>query len=317
MDNNRTNQALPVSQAIDSANLMPEESKRPRRPSSYEQLLLIEPDHHLVKEYHDKVKAYDAYWAKVKIPPKATDKPQLKKLVDIDFKSLYGVFRKKYFDVTGYVFDNDANGGETRLLVYTLLYYFFNNENLLKSPLLNKTINEPRLSKGILVFGGFGCGKTSVFKTIKQLFFDADRNQDVVIKDVDGDDVHLHRYRRSFGYFAANDVVRMYEACQLQEQKDRFWKTMSSGHLYFDDLMTERPASNYGKVELFKDILEIRYDADKKTVATLNYFIDSDGITYDTEDTLKTIVTKYGNRVYDRAFEMFNIIELHGKSLRK
>jgi len=316
MESHRTNQALPVSQAIDKSNLMPEESKRPRRPSSYEMLLKTEPEHHLIKEYQQKVKAYDAYWSSVKLPPKEIVKPTIKKLVDVDFLSLYTVFKKKYLEVTGYYFDGEANNGETKLLAYTLLYYFFNNEKLLKSPLINKTINEPRLSKGLLVFGGFGCGKTSVFKTIKRLFFDAEKNQDVVVKDVDGDDVHLHRYRRSFGYFAANDVVRMYEACQLQEQKDRFWRTMSNGHLYFDDLMTERPASNYGKVELFKDILEIRYDSDRKTIATLNYYVDDNGLTYDTEATLKTLVTKYGNRVYDRAFQMFNIIELNGKSLR-
>ena len=64
-------------------------------------------------------------------------------------------------------------------------------------------------------------------------------------------------------------------------------------------------------VEIFKDILEKRYSNNAKTMVSMNYSGNS------VEDTLDAISIKYGERVYDRIFEMFNIIDLHGKSLRK
>ena len=43
--------------------------------------------------------------------------------------------------------------------------YLGKNERFLNSTILNKKINEPHLFKGLLVIGGYGCGKTSIFKT--------------------------------------------------------------------------------------------------------------------------------------------------------
>ena len=74
--------------------------------------------------------------------------------------------------------------------------------------------------------------------------------------------------------------------------------------------MTESTASNYGKLEIFKDLFEMRYTNRAKTLISLNYAGTLD-------ETLDEISKKYGERVYDRLFEMFNIIELHGESLRK
>jgi len=99
---------------------------------------------------------------------------------------------------------------------------------------------------------------------------------------------------------------------------------MNLGDRYFDDIKTERHASNYGKVNLFKDILENRYNNRvqivkgvtkiNKTFGTCNY---KEGYEGNTEVALEEFGEMYGGRIYDRLFEMFNIIEFKGKSFRK
>ena len=58
--------------------------------------------------------------------------------------------------------------------------------------------------------------------------------------------------------------------------------------------------SRIKKVEIFKDILEKRYSNNAKTMVSMNYSGNS------VEETLDAISDKYGERVYDRIFEMFN-----------
>lgn len=305
----RKNKTQQASSLIDDLNI-PGRPERPRKPSTYDYLKQTNPEHRLVVEYEAALKVFNDYWDSIPSPEPKTKPEPLKKLVDVDIKSCYELFKKMFLEVTAVPFDHEENNGESKILVYTLLYYFFRDKRFLDSPLINKEINQTDLQKGILVIGGYGCGKTSVFKTIRQMFFDAQRNRDVKVLDVDGDEVSLCRYRRSFGYYTANEVVRIYEEAVNPEMKDRFWKIMTKGLVYYDDLMTEREASNYGKVEIFKDILEERYDKKSLTLASCNYVEN-------TQKTMEALGQKYGSRVYDRLFEMFNIIELKGKSLRK
>jgi DNA replication protein DnaC len=304
----RNNKATKASKLIDK--VIPQ---RPRKPSTYDMLKQSNPEHRLVTEYDAAMKIFDEYWESVRLENLSaikTEPVEVKKLVEVDIKSAYSLFKIKYFEVTGREFDFDANEGESKMLAYTLLYYFFRDERFLKSPLINTEINDPGMMKGVLVIGDYGCGKTSIFKAIRKMFFDAERDDTVMIGDVDGDDVSLKRYRRLFGYYTANEVVQMFEACTCNEEKERFWQIFNKGEIYFDDLMTERQASNYGKVELFKDILEIRDDKSLRTLGSTNY----EG---NTNETLMALGKKYGPRVYDRLFKMFNIIELKGGSLRK
>jgi DNA replication protein DnaC len=53
--------------------------------------------------------------------------------------------------------------------------------------------------------------------------------------------------------------------------RKEFESIMFNGVRYFDDLKTERIASNYGKVNIFKDILEERYNRNAKTHITCNF----------------------------------------------
>jgi len=310
------NKIQTVSQIIDKIEL-PNPPPRPHKPVTYEMRKLSNPNDPVVIQHDADMKLFNDYWESIKPVIELIKKEPLKKLVEVDVLSVYDLFKKKYFEINKKHFDKDVNGGESKILVFTLIYFFFRDEKFLKSPIVNKEITEPSLSKGILVLGGFGCGKTSIFKTFRQMFFDAEKEKDITIKDIDGDEVHLHRYRRGYGYFSTNEAVQKYESCSNEEMKDRFWNVMKKGMIYFDDFMTERQASNYGKVELFKDILELRYDNKAVTMGSMNYFIDEFGNKLDTKGTMLAMAKKYGNRVYDRMFEMFNVIELNGKSVRK
>lgn len=310
--NKRTRTTVQASIVIDENFQDPNKPEHPRRPPQYELLKATDPNHRLIVQYHEAQKKYNEYWIKARPPKEQEPKQELKKLVEIDFVYLYGMFRTAYKLANGIYFDPEYNDGEPKIFVFTLMYFIFKSEKFYDSPLLNKEINTASLKKGLMVIGGYGCGKTSIFKAFRYLFFESERNEEILIKDVDGDKVPLKRYRKLFfAFFPVNDVVKDYEACSTAEEKSRFWQVMEKGNHYYDDLMKERQASNYGKIELFQDILETRYEKRCMTMASLNY------VGKTVKNTLDEIEKKYGPRVYDRVFEQFNIVELKGKSLRK
>ena len=123
-----------------------------------------------------------------------------------------------------------------------------------------------------------------------------------------------HIISNRFKVYSANEIVNLFEGCQSQNDKKYFFERMKSGVILIDDLFTERVASNFGKVDILKEIIEERYSRGSKTYVTCNY---ADGCEGDVEGTLKVFAERYGNRVYDRFFEMFNIIEFKGESLRR
>ena len=173
-----------------------------------------------------------------------------------------------------------------------LMYYFTGDiENFKNSDNVSDR-SKIDLKKGLLIVGNYGNGKTVTMEVLQKLL--------------------LHS-ALSFRTFNANDVVAMYDACVGGSEKGHFFNRMNSGTVHFDDVKTERTASNYGKVELFKDIIETRYAKKKKTFITCNYPENAPG---DLEAALNEFGERYGSRVYDRLFEMFNILEFKGKSFR-
>lgn len=324
MENKRTREANQISSIIDKVDIpIPE---RPRKPSSYDKLKQIEPEHRLVVEYDAKWKLYEEYQESLMKSRAKTkeEKPPLKKLTEVDINDVYLLFQKKYLEVNNEYFDPKVNGGESKKLVFTLLYYFFYKDNFFKSPLLNTFFNKPSFKKGLMIFGGYGCGKTSVFKAFHKLFFDARNEPYIMVKDIDGDEVHLKRYKVYFIYHTANDVVEEYELIDSRKKEHQlahFWQNLKAPDIYFDDVMTERQASNFGKVEIFKDVFEKRDSNKLRTFCSLNYaeIVDATGSKkFGTiKETLYEFRKKYGPRNYDRVFSNYNIIELTGKSLRK
>lgn len=224
-----------------------------------------------------------------------------KSTLKVNAVTLWKAFKRNYFEVTGKEWIiNDI----TSKNLETLVYYFSQDEKFFKCENLSN-LSEPSFEKGLLIVGHFGNGKTSVMKTFEKTF-----------SSTTG---------LAFKGFTANDVVNMFENCNDGSSKSDFKRKVNAGSRYFDDLKTERHASNFGKVNLFKDILETRYNNRivrnfkgghqvNRTYITMNYKEDFEG---DVKAAVDEIGDLYGARVYDRLFEMFNIIEFKGTSFRK
>ncbi len=114
--------------------------------------------------------------------------------------------------------------------------------------------------------------------------------------------------------YDANDTVLDYEQTDSPEDRRTLLQPLLNGRAHFDDLKTESIASNYGKKNIFKDVLEIRYKNKLLTHVTCNYM---QGYSGDVQMGLEEFGAKYGGRVYDRIKEMFNVVEFKGKSFRE
>jgi DNA replication protein DnaC len=176
--------------------------------------------------------------------------------------------------------------------INTILYYFAKDERFYECESLYKK-GKPSFEKGLLIIGDYGTGKSSTMDCLHKLFSSTDY---------------------TFASTSALDVVNQYEIIEKESDKALFFKSNDFGTRYFDDVKTEREANNYGKVNLFKEILEKRYRNQALTYLTCNY-VENDA-TKNLDKALLEFHTKYGGRVHDRLFQMFNIIEFKGLTYR-
>lgn len=293
----------------------------PRKSAAIDAMLKINPDHPIAQKYLEEFKEYGRIFTEFvnESRPKTNFvKPELK---PIDPKHMYEVFQDNYKFIAVKEFDETANDFEAQKLAGTLALYFIENRSFYKSPLLCKNNDGtfksvPELNKGIMIIGSYGTGKTSIIETFHHIFKYA-RNNSFHVKNKAGEFELLKWYEIYFAFSTANDVVREFEGIKRSDNPDedfgwdQFWKKHSKGLRYYDDVMAEEKANNYGKIELFKQIFEKRYSNRTKTIISLNYVGDT------VESTLEAFAERYGERNYDRIFEMYNIIELKGESLRK
>lgn len=213
-----------------------------------------------------------------------------KEIVEMTKEWLWKTFNQKFLQKEKVVYSKDFDSVEN---IKPLIYYFLGDEDNFVKCANVSLISQPSLKKGLLIIGGYGNGKTAVMKAFQRTFV----NTNIKFK----------------GY-TSNEVVLMFESCATHAAKYDFFNQMNSDTLYFDDVLTEREASNYGKSDLFKEILEERYHRKTRTYITCNY---KDGTNNDLKQGLQQFGTRYGSRVYDRIFDMFNVIEFKGKSHRK
>ena len=145
------------------------------------------------------------------------------------------------------------------------------------------------LTKGLFLYGKNGIGKTSLFKIIQIIS-------------------RKHKLKQLwYPIISTSEVVHKFNTDKF---KDYIIKKYSNGIYMFDDLGAENEANNtyvFGKEDIFIKILEARYDA----------FISKGTITHITSNlSMSQISDRYGKRVEDRFYEMFNFIEIKGESRR-
>lgn len=181
---------------------------------------------------------------------------------------------------------------ESLIRLNTLINYFTKSEDFLKSSIVSH-LSKPSLSKGLLVIGDFGTGKSTILKTLLQVL----KKTQVLYS------THHH----------VMQVNQKYEAAEKPSDKAKFYEDFSKATRFFDDILTEEKANNYGAKYLFKEICELRYEKRSLTFLACNF---DPNYSDDVEKGIQQFYERYGGRVYDRLFEMFNIVEFKGKSYR-
>lgn len=205
---------------------------------------------------------------------------------------LWKIFKRNFKQISGNDFIENK---ETLQNISILFFYFLGNSSLFLSHpnLVKLDKHKSNLDKGLLIIGGYGVGKTETMKALELTF-------------------QFEKGCR-FKVFNANSVVNEYEEAKTAEDKKCFNNKFKNGVRCFDDVKTEREASNYGKINVFKEILEIRYANKKKTFIICNYKVGFEG---GVEMALQEFGEIYGGRVHDRLYDMFNIVEFKGLSMR-
>ncbi|AQX87155.1 hypothetical protein I6H88_10085 [Elizabethkingia bruuniana] len=290
----------------------------PIRPLMYDQLKRLNPQHRIVLEYDEKIDIYNRACQKstMKIDEIEIGNPlqEIFPLAPIKYGSLLKLFKGKYKQNEGVDFDESANGGEAGVFVATLISYFTGKQSFFRSPLIYKENGKSIIShsKGLLVMGGYGNGKTSVFKAFHDMFNEC-LLEPIGVKDMNENVQLLRQYKMHFGFTSTTQVNRDYETKSTPAEKEFYWNRQLNYIKYFDDLLAEDKAK-YGHNDLMQSILEERYVLKKKTYTTVNYVDNSEN---KIANTLNALGDRYGDRIYDRIFQMFNILILEGGSLRR
>ncbi|GAB1537924.1 hypothetical protein NUACC21_05790 [Scytonema sp. NUACC21] len=144
-------------------------------------------------------------------------------------------------------------------------------------------------------------------------------------------DTHGDWKKLRFMFKSCHELVTEFEGISEHDEKLSFFTKYSGFRYAFDDLTKESEASNYGKKELMREIIEKRYDKrievikkdlkydtnyasiNHKTIITMNF---PDHSPNSVEAALELIGERYGGHIYDRVKEMFNILVFKGKSMR-
>lgn len=169
-----------------------------------------------------------------------------------------------------------------------LFAYFSNSESLEKK-------YNGRMNKGILLFGKIGVGKSFVFEIL-----------------------HMLHQKYNYAGFAVKNVstlslmdetIRYLSNPALAQNDKTLYQKYSKSTIHFEDLGKERKINHFGNsIEIMDEYLLLRY----------NEFRRSGLRTYITTNlSLKEIEKRYSPQLYDRFFQMFNILEMPGKSRRR
>jgi len=170
---------------------------------------------------------------------------------------------------------------EDKPTIYLLFCYFLQDE--LAAPQLNID-----LSKGVLLSGPVGCGKTTLINLMK--FFIQKENQKFITKPCR--DISFEFIQDGFS------IIHKYSKGSLYNYAPRTF--------CFDDLGTESSLKYYGnECNVMAEILLTRYDL----------FVSKKLLTHLTTNlSASEIENIYGNRIRSRLREMFNLIAFDKES---
>jgi DNA replication protein DnaC len=170
--------------------------------------------------------------------------------------------------------------------IYTNLIYYFNGFE-----------GEYDLSKGIALTGTFGAGKTTLFEIMKEYMKVVSNPNPNLFMTTSTEDIIYQMNRQDF----------LYSPVLLNLKSDNIKKPIN---ILINEFGFMYQGKTYGtqNIELLEMFIMKRYDIfqnyGKLTHVTMNFGTDD----------LKKI---FSPRIIDRYKEMFNIIELTGKSYRK
>lgn len=168
---------------------------------------------------------------------------------------------------------------DNEYFVKQLCLYLANDDRFIET----KIVNKASLKKGLLILGQCGRGKSYVMYTLYKMF-----------QKVKG---------FSFGFMSTNHIVNQFNNfgdIGIEKYKRNEW--------YFDDLGTEEVGSHYGKTDVMKSLIELRYD--RYIREGMKTHISSNMLPSDIKE-------RYGERIDSRIKEMFNIIVIGGNDRRE
>jgi len=174
--------------------------------------------------------------------------------------------------------------------------YFFTHQQLKEMRGVNR--------KGIYLYGNIGTGKSLLFEILEYLY------RDIEDKKINTEFLNTIRIKT----LNTIEIVDQYRSQlsrpgQLASNDQTLYQKTAMGTIHFEDLGAENKINHYGNIaEVMSEILQIRYSRLNKTKCKT--FITSNLTPGQVQD-------RYGERVYDRMFQLFNFLKLNGKSRRK
>eukprot|EP01093_Parvamoeba_rugata_P012250 TRINITY_DN3531_c0_g1_i1.p1 TRINITY_DN3531_c0_g1~~TRINITY_DN3531_c0_g1_i1.p1 ORF type:complete len:221 (+),score=35.86 TRINITY_DN3531_c0_g1_i1:44-664(+) len=140
------------------------------------------------------------------------------------------------------------------------------------------------LDKGLFIYGNPGSGKTTSLKILQRIAI---------------------KYKLSQIWLPMIETSEVVQKYNINRNKEYIIEYYSKGNFIFDDLGAETHANNiyvFGKEDIFIRIIEARY----------NDFIERGIKTHISSNlTIDEINKRYGPRVADRFYEMFNLLPLY------
>lgn len=184
---------------------------------------------------------------------------------------------------------------------------FFDCEHLVKD--MDGKPLEPSFGKGLLLVGSYGNGKSSMMKCISLILNHNTR----IAMDQKWDNTRDWMDRR-FAMAYCHNLCTVYDGLGKNHEKVQFFQKYRNYRYCFDDLTKEDVGSNFGRKDIMRVVMENRYDNKSLTHSTLNFPDESPG---NIKAALLRLGNRYGGHIYDRAYQMYNIIDFRGKSFRK